>query len=257
MLAIFALRLAAGMLASLWLLSPALVNPRFYRTHFLTALGLATLALVVTWPDAGVWLRASLIAAAVVCFFGSASWSLEGAPGGIVLSVVAVVLLGAGLVLTEQVRAEQAERDGVAEAGLGWVLAGDATSAALLGTAMTAMLMGHSYLIAPAMSLRPLMRLLAGVLVSTALRMLVAGLALWSWTAGHSLGNLNDATVLWLPLRWGLGFVGPLVLVWMAWQAARIRSTQSATGILYVVVIFCFLGELTSQLLLGNTLFTL
>ena len=46
-----------------------------------------------------------------------------------------------------------------------------------------------------------------------------------------------------------LGFVAPLVLGWMAWQTARIRSTQSATGILYVVVIFCFLGELTSLLL--------
>src|SRR5262249_37027604 len=54
---------------------------------------------------------------------------------------------------------------------------------------------------------------------------------------------------LWLPLRWGLGFVGPLVLGGMAWQTARMRSTQSATGILYVVVIFCFLGELTAELL--------
>ena len=58
-------------------------------------------------------------------------------------------------------------------------------------------------------------------------------------------------------VRWGLGFVGPLVLGWMAWETARIRSTQSATGILYVVVIFCFLGELTSQLLLSKTGFTL
>jgi hypothetical protein len=58
---------------------------------------------------------------------------------------------------------------------------------------------------------------------------------------------------MWLPLRWGLGFLGPLVLAWMAWQAAKIRSTQSATGILYVVVIFCFLGEMTSQLLLSTT----
>jgi hypothetical protein len=41
----------------------------------------------------------------------------------------------------------------------------------------------------------------------------------------------------------------PLVLGWMAWQTTRIRSTQSSTGILYVVVIFCFLGELTSLLL--------
>ena len=33
-----------------------------------------------------------------------------------------------------------------------------------------------------------------------------------------------------------------------------IRSTQSATGILYVVVIFCFLGELTGQLLRSDRL---
>jgi hypothetical protein len=36
----------------------------------------------------------------------------------------------------------------------------------------------------------------------------------------------------------------------MAWECARIRSTQAATGILYVVVIVTFLGELTSLLLL-------
>jgi hypothetical protein len=54
---------------------------------------------------------------------------------------------------------------------------------------------------------------------------------------------------LWLPVRWLLGFLGPLALTWMAWQTAKIRSTQSATGILYVVVIFCFLGELTSLIL--------
>jgi hypothetical protein len=39
----------------------------------------------------------------------------------------------------------------------------------------------------------------------------------------------------------------------MAWETAKIRSTQSATGILYVVVIVCFLGELTGQLLFDKT----
>jgi hypothetical protein len=43
----------------------------------------------------------------------------------------------------------------------------------------------------------------------------------------------------------------------MAWETARIRSTQSATGILYVVVILSFLGELTSQLLREKTGFVL
>ncbi len=63
--------------------------------------------------------------------------------------------------------------------------------------------------------------------------------------------------VLWLGVRWVIGLVGPLVLGWMAWETARIRSTQSATGILYVVVILVFLGELTSQLLLEKTGFML
>src|SRR5260370_963533 len=76
---------------------------------------------------------------------------------------------------------------------------------------------------------------------------------LMSWTAEHSLVNLENETVLWLPLRWGVGLLAPLVLGWMAWESAKIRSTQSATGILYVVVICCFLGELTSQLLFSNT----
>jgi hypothetical protein len=103
------------------------------------------------------------------------------------------------------------------------------------------------------MSLTPLRRLLAVLFLATLARVGVAAVGLWSWTAGHSLFNLEDETVLWLPLRWGLGFVGPLVLGWMAWQTARIRSTKSATGILYVIVIFCFLGELTSQLLLRGS----
>jgi hypothetical protein len=83
------------------------------------------------------------------------------------------------------------------------------------------------------------------------LRAAVAVVGLWYWTAEPSLVNLQ--TGLWLVPRWALGIVGPLALGWMAWETARIRSTQSATGILYVVVIFCFLGELTSQLLLSQS----
>jgi hypothetical protein len=103
------------------------------------------------------------------------------------------------------------------------------------------------------------MRLLAALLVATLARAAVSGLALglWSSTDGHSLVTLEGETALWLPVRWGLGFVGPLVLGVMAWQTARIRSTQSATGLLYVVVIFCFLGELIGQLLQGTTGFLL
>jgi hypothetical protein len=114
------------------------------------------------------------------------------------------------------------------------------------------MLMGHMYLIAPGMTMTPLLRLLAALLAASVARLALAALAvgLWSSTDGHSLFTLEGETVLWL-VRWVVGLVAPLVLGVMAWQTARIRSTQSATGLLYVVVIFCFLGELVGQFLQG------
>ena len=53
-----------------------------------------------------------------------------------------------------------------------------------------------------------------------------------------------------LALRWLAGLIGILGLAGMTWQTLKIPNTQSATGILYVAVIFAFLGELSSQLLL-------
>jgi hypothetical protein len=243
MLATFCLRLACGLTGALLILSPAQVAPRFYRVQFLTVLGLIAVAAVSLAAEAGPALGMALGSGLVLAFLGSFVWSLEGAPAGRSVTGLTLLALVSALWLVPVSTDQQSL---VARA---WRLGNDLTSAALLGTATSAMLMGHSYLVAPAMSLTPLLRLLAALFVTTGLRMLVAGAGLWSWTAGHSLGNLEDETVLWLPLRWGLGFVGPLLLGWMAWQSAKIRSTQSATGILYVVVIFCFLGELTSQLL--------
>lgn len=252
MLALFCLRLACGLVGSLLLFSPGPVNPRFYRAHFLIGLGLTAVATLFLWETAAVELRGVLCAGIVLAFLGSLVWSLEEAPGGRWLFVLLVADLIAALAFIEW-NAPPPAHTLTRATHPAWLFVGDLTSAALLGTATTAMLMGHSYLIAPAMSLTPLLRLLGAFLVAVLVRLTVAGLGLWSWTAGHSLVNLEDETVLWLPVRWGLGFVAPLVLGWMAWQTARIRSTQSATGILYVVVILCFLGELTSQVLLGST----
>jgi len=239
MLAVFALRLAAGMIGCLLLLPPALLNPRFFRTHFLTALALAGLALLCVRDSAG-WPLLTLLGVALpLAFAGSLVWGLEGAPGGRALMMLTTLMLASALAWVEMSNPEQP---------LARLLLGDLTSAAVLGSALTAMLLGQSYLIAPTMSLKPLMRLLAALALATVARLGVDAYALGCWTSAHPLVSLNDA-VLWLPLRWLLGFLAPLGLDWMAWRTARIRSTQSATGILYVVVIFCFLGELTSQLL--------
>jgi hypothetical protein len=242
-LSVFCLRLACGMLACLLLLSPRVIARHFFRTHFLTALGLSCLAtvLILGWTDSSWLLIGLLVVADALAFAGSVVWSLEGAPGGRGLTVATPLTLGAclGLLSTPSF-------------GLGFsghVFADNLTSAALLGTAMTAMLIGHSYLIAPGMSLTPLFRLLAAFGSAAVLRMGVEGYDLWTWTAGRSFGNLGNDVLLWLPVRWVVGLLGPLILGAMAWQTARIRSTQSATGILYVVVICSFVGELTGLVL--------
>jgi hypothetical protein len=240
-LSVFLLRVSAGMVACLLLLSPAAVNPRYFRTHFLTVLALAGLAWIFVPPDVVNWtIRSLLLAAMVVAFFGSISFSLERAPGGRLLAVLETGLLAAALVVVDLAAASP--RGPI-------LLVGDATSALFLGAALSAMLMGHMYLIAPTMSLTPLFRLLAVAALACLGRMIADSAALWFWTESPLLGKVGIDMILWLTVRWLVGFVGPLVLGVMAWQSARIRSTQSATGILYVVVILCFLGELNSLLL--------
>ena len=70
------------MIACLLLLSPTDVNPRFYRVHFLTALGLAGLAAVFVRVGGGWPLGTLLLSSMVLALAGSISWLLDRAPGG-------------------------------------------------------------------------------------------------------------------------------------------------------------------------------
>jgi hypothetical protein len=242
MAATFCLRLACGLIAILPILPAAVVPPRFFRVQFLVALGLLAVAAFFLRDTADLfWLACA--AGAGCCVAGSIVWHLDKAPGGQLLIWLAPPVLLACLVL--------GGFDAGPDEATQWRVADDLASAAVLGSATTAMLMGHSYLIAPAMSIGPLMRLLIALGASLALRIGLACVGLWLWSA-HG-GSPQGELLIWLPARWLLGLLGPLALGWMAWETARIRSTQSATGILYVVVIVCYLGELTSQLLLEKT----
>lgn len=268
MLAEFCLRLAAGMLACLLILPAHLVNPRYFRTHFLIAMGLTGAAWLMTFFETrGVaqspWGLPVLMAVSLVLTFaGSFVWALEGAPGGKSLVLLATLTLSITMIVWESREPPVGPfllgfpPDIIVgpplEARLARVLPGSLTSAAVLGAALSAMLMGHIYLIAPAMSLSPLLRLLALLGLALVVRMAIEGYAFWCWTSRSPSGNLGNDVLLFLPVRWFVGFVLPLILTWMAWQATRIRSTQSATGILYVVVVFCFLGELVSLVLREN-----
>ncbi len=238
---IFALRLALGMTACLLLLPRGVVNSRYYRIQFLIVLALTGGAGVFA-HDVKLWATFLIFSGVgmALALVGSLIWSLENAPYGRVFIAAAVITLTSALACLDA--SDPASAASPVHSALV-----DFTSAAVLGAALSAMLMGHSYLVAPTMSLRPLMILIAALAIALGARMTIDGI--WLWTARRSLGNLDNELILMLLVRWAVGFAGVITLTWMTWRTARIRSTQSATGILYVAVIFCFLGELTGQLL--------
>src|SRR6516225_5850119 len=85
MLTTFCLRLACGMIASLLLISSKEVNRRFFRTHYLVALGLLALAAVATVTAGSqinrYWWCIVGITAVELCL-GSVVWSIEGSSSG-------------------------------------------------------------------------------------------------------------------------------------------------------------------------------
>jgi protein NrfD len=56
-----------------------------------------------------------------------------------------------------------------------------------------------------------------------------------------------DGIFVWMRLLFGIA--GPLSLSWFIWKTVEIRSTQSATGILYVQLFLVLAGELLAKYL--------
>ena len=134
------------------------------------------------------------------------------------------------------------------------------TSAALLGSSFTAMLLGHWYLVLPSMDVSFLQSIVRLHLGSTLARGLVVGAVAWAAAAtwdprlGPSFSSYVfsiDGIFLWQRLLFGL--IGTAVLAYMTWETAKLRSTQSATGILYVDFFMVIVGELVAKYLLLAT----
>lgn len=243
MLADFALRLAGGLAAMLLVTSWRSVPLLFFRTHCQVILGLLVLAgldLSRATPD-----RAGLgvvIGLAVLAYFASVAWGL-GIPR---VAVPLSVLIAAGSVGL-MVFASQSGMPSV------WGLnaAGRVASAFLMGSTLTAMLLGHYYLTAPAMSIDPLKRFVLCMGGALVIRGLLGAIGVWEWWNGYAASH--SVSALWLASRWGVGFAGPVVATSLAWRTVQMRSTQSATGILYTAMIMVLFGELTALILSRGT----
>ena len=137
------------------------------------------------------------------------------------------------------------------------------SSAALLGGTCTAMILGHWYLVIPSLEVRHLQSIVKVQVGSLVVRIAVvgaavfAGLALFEAGPAADVGNFRhyitslDGIFFWQRVLFGLA--GPAVLSYLTWETAKIRSTQSATGILYVYLFTVVVGEVLAKYLLLST----
>ena len=125
-----------------------------------------------------------------------------------------------------------------------------ALSAAVLGSATTGMLLGHWYLVTPALTNRPLLRAISVLLASLVMQAVVFPLTLWG--LAHGSGSPTNALSLSpvLSVLWALGAVIlPLVAAGLALPTCRLRSFMSTTGLLYLAMIAILPGQLLGHLL--------
>jgi hypothetical protein len=116
------------------------------------------------------------------------------------------------------------------------------------GLALMDMLLGHAYLTASKMTIAPFRRLnlwVAAMLIIRALLATAATIAMprevW----------MRDG--LFILTRWLVGLLVPAVFIYMAHDCIKRRSTQSATGILYVAGVLIFVGEIVALYLVRST----
>jgi hypothetical protein len=244
MLADFLIRWAFGLAFSILMIPWRSVPLPFFRTQAHVMLGLLVLgALDQARAGGQSWAFWAIVVAAISAYASAVGWG-SGLPYlGVGTAVLATLATGAWLI----------NASGSGDPGL-WLANASSRlcSGILLGATLTAMLLGHYYLTAPAMTIQPLARALLVLACALGARCMLAAGGFVAHLAGSSQVTAapdNISAWIFLAVRWGLGFVAAAVSIFMAWKTAAIRSTQSATGILYITMIFVLFGELTSLFL--------
>ncbi len=206
---------------------------RFFAIHLLIAAALAVAGLAFARPflgGAGTPLGHGLAAAFVAATLAALGVSCVRSPNAALLWLP--VALGSAWAAVE--------------AGSVLPAAHLLSTAAVLGGALVAMALGHWYLNDASLSFAPLTRLCAAFLASAVAKCVVVAILLvptWRQWWGTLTTDFDGLLVL---ARVGAGCLAAVVFAWMALSCARIKSNQSATGILYVAVVFSIVGEVIS-----------
>lgn len=133
--------------------------------------------------------------------------------------------------------------------GLGTPLAVLAGGLAL-GSSLVGLSLGHWYLVSPTMSVRPLIQITFLCLAAVAAEIvLLPLLLLLPGAPPNRVQALFSDYLIFFGVRVVFGLVLPLAGTLMTWRTARIRSMDSATGLLYIVAAMILAGEIAARTL--------
>ncbi|MDH3746281.1 MAG: hypothetical protein OES47_14375 [Acidobacteriota bacterium] len=255
---LFLLATSAGCLSTLYSIRESDLGRGYFQMNALIILGLLGLAVTMFWlhpfaPFEGavtpgaISLHAAFVGAFLYyAFVWRRRWS--GGRWAVTLSLAGSVgaLLLAGVALIREV-APLPHRTLLLVATL-------IASALLLGWSLITMLLGHWYLVAPRLAFRHLTLFCWVLLALVLVRGLTVGSSLIFASTVNDLldphplriltGFAGQGMFFWFRILWGLAI--PLLLAVMSLNCAIRKSNQSATGILYVLVVGTFIGEITA-----------
>jgi len=124
--------------------------------------------------------------------------------------------------------------------GFPLVLASFVLGAIAVGAVTNGMILGHWYLVTPRLPEQPLRQITGLLVVVMVVQALFIVLALLLPHDSLPLSSVQTGILsnlfFWLRVGLGLGF--PAVLAWMAYDCSRARAMQSATGLLYLCLLY-------------------
>lgn len=256
---LFLAHLGVGIMATLVAVSRE-AGVKFFRFNA----GLAAILLAValafrpTAASDGTIANTALISLAVSELAILLYWATVGRALASIRPMIVAVAVGAGTIaLVAQALVVAADRALPTQA---MTVVSFLSSAALLGGACTAMILGHWYLVIPSMQVSHLQSIVKVHIASMIVRIVVVGaavvlaIATWQPGLGPSFRHyITSVAGIFFWQRVLFGLFGPALLSYLTWETAKIRSTQSATGILYVDFFTVVVGEVLAKYLLLAT----
>jgi len=262
---LFMLALTAGTLSTLFWIPEKDLGRGYFQLNALIVLGFLALvvAVVVLHPiepfgpqdHMGIVLLWTAVVTAFL-YYGAVwveSWRWVRIPAALALIAVTWALLLSGTHLIEALTPLPYRQVLLVSSLL--------SSALILGWSLVTMLLGHWYLISPKLDFRHLivfcrvLTAVVGVRIVVVCASLIAARSVDPFVTPHPWGMLVDlggqGMFFWFRLLWGL--VIPLLLALMSLHCARNHSNQSATGILYVLLVGSVIGEITALYLSVTT----